>query len=234
MPSELTLDAYRSVQRVAKEVLADLESTICADDTEYSIALRAHEGLCSRGVSETWYYTCPAFVLLGARSCLSISGRDYVPALERVGQTNLVTVDLSPMKHGAWGDCARSFIIEGGRSTQAPTQTEFIAGRQFLNALHTSMQQFVTPRTSFHQLFEWTNAKIGEAHFQNLDFAGNVGHSIATRREDQQYIECGNHRMLADVPFFTFEPHVRAVAGRWGFKHENIFFFDSIGRLEEL
>jgi hypothetical protein len=68
----------------------------------------------------------------------------------------------------------------------------------------------------------------------NLDFRGNVGHSIATRREDRFYIEDGNHRSLGEVRCFTFEPHVRAAGERWGFKHEDIFFFDAAGRIEEL
>jgi len=29
----------------------------------------------------------------------------------------------------------------------------------------------------------------------------------------------------------TFEPHVRAVGGRWGFKHEEIYRFDASGRV---
>ncbi len=96
------------------------------------------------------------------------------------------------------------------------------------------MQQAVHPQMTFHELFEWTNQRIRYAGFENLDFLGNVGHSIATRREDRQYIEKENNRLLREVPFFTFEPHVRQVGGRWGFKHENIFFFNQEGSLEEL
>lgn len=70
--------------------------------------------------------------------------------------------------------------------------------------------------------------------FENLDFLGNVGHSIATRREDRQYIEAKNMRLLKEVPFFTFEPHVREVGGMWGFKHENIFYFNQDGCVELL
>src|SRR5690349_20681993 len=96
------LAEHRAVQRIARQVLADLAPTICASDTEFAIAQRAVASLRSRGIMETWYHNCPALVLLGSRSCLSISGRDYVPAQEPVGrETNLVTVDLSPMRAGA-------------------------------------------------------------------------------------------------------------------------------------
>jgi hypothetical protein len=41
-------------------------------------------------------------------------------------------------------------------------------------------------------------------------------------------------RLLKEVPFFTFEPHVREVDGIWGFKHENIFYFNQDGCVELL
>ncbi len=72
----------------------------------------------------------------------------------------------------------------------------------------------------FHELFDWANRHITACEIENLDFLGNVGHSIATRREDRQYIEAGNTCALQDVPFFTLEPHVRQAGGRWGFKGE--------------
>jgi Xaa-Pro aminopeptidase len=225
---------YRAVQDMARQVLAELAPSICPDDTETSIAQRAVESLRAHGITETWYHHCPALVLLGTRSTLSISGRDYEPAREPVGETNLVTIDLSPKRGTARGDCARSFFIEGGRVTDAPRDKELSRGKTFLDSLHAVMPRFVTRATTFHDLFEWTNAHIASAGFENLDFLRNVGHSIATGGEPRRFIEAGNHARLSETPFFTFEPHVRALGGRWGFKHENIFFFDRTGRLEEL
>ena len=72
------------------------------------------------GVFATWYYDCPALVLLGSRSCVSISGRHYVPSDERVGEFNLVTVDLSPLLDGVPGDFARSLCVENGEVTDTP------------------------------------------------------------------------------------------------------------------
>ena len=96
------------------------------------------------------------------------------------------------------------------------------------------MRTIVYPEMKFHELFEWTNDHIKNSGFQNLDFLGNVGHSIATCREDRQYIEAKNTCQLQAVPFFTFEPHVREVGGKWGFKHENIFYFNPDGHVEKL
>lgn len=234
MPTDSLIAEHREVQRAAKAVLRELASQISASDTERSIAEKAYAGLCRRGLAETWYYDCPVFVLLGSRSCLSISGRDYEPSLEPVGSFNLVTVDLSPVRRQRWGDCARSFYIEQGRATDEPRSHELRVGKEFLNSLHAAMQAFVRPETTFHELFEWTAERIASAGFEALDFLANFGHSIATRREERQYVQAHNDLCLNQVPFFTFEPHVRVVGGRWGFKHENIFFFNQDGGVEEL
>ena len=57
---------------------------------------------------------------------------------------------------------------------------------------------------------------------------------IRSHQENRKYTPDGNPIKLRDVTFFTFEPHVRQVGGRWGFKHENIFFFNEDDRVEEL
>ncbi len=93
------------------------------------------------------------------------------------------------------------------------------------------MQAFVTPATTFEELFAFGNAEIKRLGFENLDFLGNLGHSIASTREDRRYIEPKNTMPLGSVPFFTFEPHVRQTNGAWGFKHEEIYYFDSEQRL---
>ena len=225
---------HQAVQNIAKSVLTDLGSTITSTDTEHSIAKRATAMLSARGITDTWYYDCPAFVLLGSRSCLSVSGREYVPSQEAVGFMNLVTVDLSPLRDGIWGDCARSFTVESGVWTPTPSSQPFMCGAQVESALHEAMQRFVTPRTSFEELFTFANAEIHRHGFENLDFLGNVGHSIESSRETRRYIEAGNKQLLGDVGLFTFEPHVRQRGSSWGFKHENIYYFNGEGRAVEL
>lgn len=235
MPSLDLVVLHRRVQDAAKAVLRELAQSIVPDDTEHSIAMRAVSALDRHGIRETWYHDCPALVLLGSRSCLSVSGRDYRPGFdEPVGQTNLVTVDLSPSYLGCWGDCARSFPVEQGRVTFSPGSAAFVAGMSFLHNLHSAMRLFVRPQTTFHELAVWTARQLESAGFVNLDFRGNVGHSIATRREDRLYIEKGNAIPLGEVSFFTFEPHVCRAGERWGFKHEDIFFFDAAGNLQVL
>lgn len=205
--------------------MSAVAATISQHSTERTIVETAKRTLADFGLTETWYYACPAFVLLGSRSCLSLSGRDYVPAEEPVGTENLVTIDLSPCEGDLWGDYARSLCVENGRVVEDPASPEFRDGLKFEAALHRRMADFVTPDTSFHQLHEFANDAISNAGYENLDFMGNVGHGIATRREDRLYAERGNDRSLSEVSCFTFEPHIRRKGGRWGFKHEDIYFF---------
>ncbi|MFZ6689001.1 M24 family metallopeptidase [Undibacterium sp. SXout11W] len=234
MPTELEISQHRQVQTAAKSALARLENLITAEDTEKSIAMKAHELLKEQGYPNTWYYDCPALVLLGSRSCVSISGRDYEARDERVGTSNLITVDLSPVHNQAWGDCARSFAIENGKVTKTPQLLEFKNGLAFLDQMHAQMLKLVRPQTTFGQLFDWANMRIRQNGFVNLDYRNNVGHSIATDRDQRQFIETNNKALLADVPFFSFEPFIRLKGGKWGFKHEGIFYFNDQDVLEEL
>ncbi|MFO0699537.1 MAG: M24 family metallopeptidase [Nitrospira sp.] len=215
-----------SVQLKAKEAMSAIAATISVRSTEQTIAATAKKILGDFGLTDTWYYDCPAFVLLGSRSCLSLSGRDYIPAMEPVGTENIVTIDLSPCEGKLWGDYARSLCIEHGRVVEEPTSSDFCDGLRVERELHRRMADFVTPDTSFHQLYEFANDAIATAGYDNLDFLGNVGHSIETRRENRLYVEKGNHRRLSEVSCFTFEPHIRRNGGRWGFKHEDIYYFD--------
>jgi hypothetical protein len=227
-------DEYRLVQNVAKAVLAQLGPTIRPNDTEATLAERAADLLADMGFPDTWYYTCPALVLLGSRSCVSLTGRDYVPGNEQVGDFNLVTVDLSPVRGDIWGDCARSFCIEHGRFTKSPRAQEFIDGLAIEAALHTFLRSFARPQMTFDALFRGANARITSAGFENLDFQGNVGHSIERQRSDRKFIERENLQLLGDVACFTFEPHIRKRGGSWGFKYENIYYFADDGTVEEL
>jgi hypothetical protein len=212
MPLDALIIAHREVQRAAKAVLVGLAADISVGATEASIA--ATQALSALGFSESWYYQCPAFVLSGSRSCESISGSDCVANSEPVGQLSLFTINLSPMQNGHWGDCARSFYVENGRVVEMPEAPELVVGKCFLQALHADMQATAHQDMTFHALHHWANARIQSSGFENLDFLGNVGHSIATHREDRQYIKAKNTRQLKEVPFIAFEPHVRQVGGK--------------------
>ncbi|MBB5018552.1 Xaa-Pro aminopeptidase [Chitinivorax tropicus] len=228
------IEAYRAVQVRAKTVSQQLVEQITPDDTEASLVVKAKTLLAASGLTETWYYDCPVMVLLGSRSCRSESGRSYIPAREPVGEHNVITLDLSPSYRRVWGDCARTIFMEHGRATLTPQTPEFLHGLQVLRHLHLAMCRFVEPATQFGELYEYANHQIMAAGYENLDFLGNVGHSIAQKREERLFIEAYNTARLEEAPFFTFEPHIRRVGGHWGFKYENIYYFDQQGHAIEL
>ena len=227
------IEEHKAVQAAAKKVLVQLETTLTPKDSEQSIARRAVSMLASLGITETWYHNCPALVLAGTRTCLSQSGRDYCPVDEEIGPTNLVTVDLSPSVKGVWGDCARSFFVEHGTSVRKPKNSEFIRGQEVLGMLHISLLTHATPETKFCEVCDEATSQMRMLGFVNLDFLGNVGHTIESDPAQRSFLEKGNNRKLSSTPLFTFEPHIKALEGNWGFKHEDIYYFQE-GKLQSL
>ena len=98
--------------------------------------------------------------------------------------------------------------------------------------LHAEMKKYVRPETSFEALYHYINELIRHSGYENLDFMGNLGHSIVKNKEDRIYIEKGNQSKLCDVSFFTFEPHIRMQNFGYGFKKENIYYFKGDELLE--
>jgi Xaa-Pro aminopeptidase len=218
----------------AKTVLSRLPSQLTIYDTEATIAQKAVQMLAQLGYSDTWYYDCPAQVLLGSRSCLSISGKSYEPHNEPLGGSNLVSIDLSPMKGNVWGDYSRTFAYELGLWVEHPKTREYQNGFQFQHYIHQELIHWLKPHHTLHQLFEWANVKIREKGFVNLDFRGNVGHSLALTRDERHFIQADDHTPLGDIMFFSFEPFVRVKGGHWGFKHEDVYYFDDQDKLQKL
>ncbi|WP_230389669.1 M24 family metallopeptidase [Vibrio nitrifigilis] len=230
----MNIEQYRRVQAIAKEVHNELRDFISPYSTESSISKSAMDLLKEKGVTDTWYHNVPAFVILGSRSCLSISGRDYLPSREFVGEYNLITVDLSPMIGDVWGDCARSYYVEDGVCSLNPISKEFSDGHDVQRFLHKKMKEFLTPDTKFSELYEFGNNLIQESGFKNLDFLGNLGHSIEVEPSKRRFIDKDCSQEIGCVKFFTFEPHIKLIGGKWGFKHENIYYFDENGAPCEL
>ena len=93
--------------------------------------------------------------------------------------------------------------------------------------------EIVRPEMTFEELYYQMNEFIQTEGYINLDFMGNLGHSIVRKKEDRIYIEKGNRAKLADVSLFTFEPHISVSGSKYGYKRENIYYFDKEG-LKEL
>lgn len=225
----------KKVQNIAKTVLHDIGNYITEKSTEKEIVENCIVLLKNNAINETWYYDCSALVLLGKNSCKSVSGRDYIPDSEnKVGVKNLITIDLSPTLNGFWGDCARSYVFENGKVNPINCSEEFSSGMDFINKLHQDLLLKASLDMTFNELYQIFNKEIVESGFINLDFNGNLGHSIEENLSDRVYIEAGNKRLLSDVSMFTFEPHIKRKQDNWGFKLENIYFFNEGGALEQL
>jgi len=214
------------VQNIALRVLRDVAPFIREGITEREVAAICIRLLKQYGAGESWYHNVGALVLVGERTTLSASGKVYQPSALAIGKQDLVTIDLSPMVDGYWGDCARSYIVESGVVAQPGATSGLYHGIEALRQLHQLMMETAAPHTTMHQLFMAMNQAIKDRGYKNLDFRGNLGHSIGKHLDDRRYIEADNHTTLGSCGLFTFEPHICRCGDSWGFKMENIYYFE--------
>ncbi len=180
------------------------------------------------GADSFWYWGVGAFIHAGAGTTESISGRDYRTADHTVGEDELLTIDCSPQRDGIRGDFARTLVVENGVALEDARDTSCGEWRDGIAAeyvLHHDLVDVATPAMTFTELAGTMNTRIAELGYENLDFRGNLGHSIARSMADRVWLESGNTTRLGDVPLFTFEPHIRRAGGTYGYKHENIYRF---------
>lgn len=122
-----------------------------------------------------------------------------------------ITIDLSPQTGNIWGDYARTIIVENGKvveDIELIKNMEWKSGLQMEEKLHAELLRFATKETTFEDSYYHMNEYIVENGFVNLDFMGNLGHSIVKSKGDRVYIEKENVMKLGDVKYFTFEPHI--------------------------
>ena len=227
---------YTKVQAIAKQTIEYIQSVI-----EVGMHLREVRSLCeqnmlSLGADSFWYWDIGAFVFSGDETSVSVSGQTYQTSDRTICENDLITIDLSPCCKSIWGDYARTVVIENGKVVNKISdikRTEWKNGLLMEERLHDELCCFATPNTTFEELYEHINTFIVSNGFINLDFLGNLGHSIETRKQDRIYIEKGNQRQLGDVRFFTFEPHISVYGSKYGYKKENIYFFQN-GKIKEL
>ena len=220
-------EKYKKVQGIAKDTIVYLRKIVKAGMTEKEIAEKAENYMKEHGVQDFWYYGVGAFVLVGKRTTISISGREYAPTDEVVRDSDIVSVDFSPEIDGFWGDFARTLTVEDGAVIgEESTNREFNEGWQADKDLHEVLMQRVEPSMTFEEVYSLLNEKITELGYENLDFNGNLGHIIEKNKDDRRYFKKGETTLLKDVDLFTFEPHIRKKGGEYGYKRENIYYFE--------
>ena len=227
---------YRDVQKIAKDTIRYMKGKIVSGMNLKEVRLLCEEKMLELGVDSFWYYDIGAFVFAGDETTISVSGREYITSDRIIAPDDIMTIDLSPQAGDTWGDYARTIIIEDGKVVQSDDQIqnpEWRGGVEMEKRIHDRMRKIVRPDMTFEDLYFQMNEYISKEGYRNLDFMGNLGHSIVRKKEERIYIEKGNHTKLSDVSFFTFEPHISVPGSKYGYKRENIYYFDH-GEIREL
>ncbi len=215
-------------QQIAREALDELSDIICFGMSEAEIEKLACEKMIRKGSGPFWYHGVGALVLLGDRSMLSISARDYAPdPNSRLKQRDIVTIDCSPTYEGEWGDYARTFFLENGRVVceEEISDPDFRKGLAAELELHRMLKEELSVDMTYEEAYFALSKRIKELGFINLDFHGNLGHSIETDERERICLEAGNKKTFREYGKpFTLEPHICLKGGSFGYKRENIYY----------
>ncbi len=227
---------YSEVQKIAKDTIEHIKSKITVGIKLTDIRKLCEDKMLTSGVDSFWYWNIGAFVFSGDETTISVSGREYITSERIIAPDDIITIDLSPQNNNIWGDYARTIILESGKVVDDINNIrndEWRNGLLMEEELHKELIAFATPQTTFDELYFHINQLIADRGFINLDFLGNLGHSIVKDKNDRIYIEKGNAALLSSVDYFTFEPHISVKGSKYGYKKENIYYFES-NRLIEL
>jgi Xaa-Pro aminopeptidase len=225
---------YTYVQSIAKATISELQEIIKEGISEIEIVYSAEEIMRNKGIHSFWYHGVGAFVHVGKRTTISESGKDYKPSSDTlIGRNDIVTIDLSPEINTYWGDYARTLIVVDGNvieedilsNTKNEYALEFSRGIIAEKELHKVFIDFVRPDMTFEEVYIYMNEVIQQLGYINLDFSGNLGHTIEFNKDHRRYFESGNKMKLSEASLFTFEPHIKYRNGEYGFKRENIYYF---------
>ena len=226
---QIQKQSYSQIQQTAKQTIAYIKKIIKPGMKLFDIRKLCEKKLMELGADSFWYWDVGAFVFAGDETTVSVSGKQYVTSDKIIENNDIITIDLSPQVGNIWGDYARTIIVENGKvvdDIELIQNQEWKSGLQMEEKLHTELFRFVTKETTFEELYYHMNEFIVENGFVNLDFMGNLGHSIAKVKSDRIYIEKGNKAKLVAMNYFTFEPHIAFPDSKYGYKKENIYYFD--------
>lgn len=219
---------YKEVQKIAKDTMNYIQKMIKPGMNLIEVRRLCEDKMFELGADSFWYWDVGAFIFSGDETTISVSGKRYQTADKIVQKNDIITIDLSPQNNNIWGDFARTIIIENEKVVENIDEIqnlEWKNGLKMEEILHTKLLEFVTVNTAFEELYFYMNNFIKKQGFINLDFLGNLGHSIVTKSDDRIYIEKGNHKKLSEVKYFTFEPHISIPDSHYGYKKENIYYF---------
>ena len=221
---------YRDVQNIAKETIEYIKTEIRPGMPLKEVRRLCEEKMILLGTDSFWYWNIGAFVFSGDETSVSVSGKEYNTSEKIIESDDIITIDLSPQIGDTWGDYARTIIVENSsvvKSGNEITRDDWRDGLIMERRLHERMMEIVSPYMTFEELYYQMNEYIKNEGYINLDFMGNLGHSIVRNKGDRIYIEKGNRTKLGDVSYFTFEPHISVHGSKYGYKREDIYYFDN-------
>ena len=221
---------YRDVQKIAKETIEYIKTEIKPGMQLTEVRRLCEEKMILLGADSFWYWDIGAFIFAGDETTVSVSGKEYTTSERIIESDDIVTIDLSPQIGNIWGDYARTVIVEQGcvvKSDNEITRDDWRDGLVMERKLHERMMEIIRPYMTFEELYYQMNEYIKDEGYINLDFMGNLGHSIVRSKDDRIYIEKGNKTKLGDVSYFTFEPHISVHGSKYGYKREDIYYFDN-------
>ncbi len=224
------------MQNLNRDTIKYVSSVIKSGMNLCEVRKLCEDYLLSHGADSFWYWDVGAFVFCGNETAISVSGREYETSDVVIGENDIITIDLSPQNNNIWGDFARTVILENGKvitDIENIHNDEWRQGLKMEEYLHNAMRKFVTIDTTFEELYYHINEIIIEKGYVNLDFMGNLGHSIVMDKNERIYTEKGNKAKLSSVRAFTFEPHISLPNSQYGFKMENIYAFENGILIEE-
>lgn len=223
-------ELYFKVQSIAKGTIDYAKEIIKPGLNLVELRKMCENKMLELGADSFWYYNVGALIFAGDETTKSVSGKEYITSDYIIKNDDIITIDLSPQIKNIWGDYARTIIIENGKGVDEINQiqnAEWKNGLLIEKELHSELLNFATSNTTFEELYYHMNDFIKKCGYINLDFNGNLGHSIVKNKNRRIYIEKGNKKKLSEVKYFTFEPHISTPNLHFGYKKENIYYFNN-------
>lgn len=195
-------ELYFKIQSIAKETIEYAKKIIKPNLSLIKIREMCENKMLELGADSFWYYNVGALIFAGDETTKSVSGKEYITSDYIIKNDDIITIDLSPQIKNIWGDYARTIIIENGKVVDEINQiqnAEWKNGLLIEKELHSELLNFATSNTTFEELYYHMNDFIKKCGYINLDFNGNLGHSIVKNKNRRIYIEKGNKKKLSKV-----------------------------------
>ena len=144
-----------NVQKIAKDTMNFAKNNIHSGMSLLEVRELCERKLIELGADKFWYWNVGALVFSGDETAISISGKGYHTSDRLIVEDDIITIDLSPQYKEIWGDYARTIIVQNGNvvDTDSIKNTEWKNGILTEKLLHQKMCEFVTPQTTFEELY---------------------------------------------------------------------------------